>query len=134
MNIITCNVIASLEGNSSYEIDLPNGGKSEIRNNVIQQGSKSVNHTIVSYAMEARQHSRRNPEMTLVFEGNTVINDHPRGKFLNALRLENTKIVSRKNRFIGVAPPDFGEDDKRFPSRRTAGLKPYPALPRACAK
>jgi len=134
VNIITCNVIASLEGDSSYEIDLPNGGKSEIRNNVIEQGAKSVNYAIVSYAAEARRHSNRNPEMTLVFESNTVINDNPRGNALRILQLNNTKIVSRKNLYIGVAKPSFSENDKRYPSRRTAGLKPYPALPRACWK
>jgi len=133
-SIIRCNVIASLEGNSSYELDFPNGGLVEVRDNIIEQGPKSVNYAIVSFAGEARRHSKRNPKMTLILEGNTIINDHPRGKLFRMLRFENTKIVSRNNRYIGIAPPDFGENDKRFPSRRTAGLKPYPALPKACEK
>ncbi len=134
VNIITCNVIASLGGDSSYEIDIPNGGRTEIRNNVIEQGSKSVNYAIVAYAVGARRHSRRNPEMTLLFEGNTVINDHPRGKLFKILHFENTKIISKNNVYIGVAKPSFGENDKRFRNRRSAGLKPYPALPQACSK
>lgn len=134
VNIITCNVIASAGGNSSYEIDIPNGGRTEIRNNVIEQGSKSVNYAIVAYAAEARRRSRRNPEMTLLFEGNTVINDHPRGTMFKILRFENTKIVSRNNVYIGTARPRFGENDKWFRNRRSAGLKPYPALPKACSK
>ncbi len=133
-SFISCNVIASLEGNSSYELDFPNGGLVVVRDNIIEQGSESVNYVIVAYAMEARQHSARNPEMTFIFEGNTVTNDHPRGKLFNILRLENTKTISKNNRYIGVAKPIFGENDKRFRNRRAAGLKPYPTLPQACGK
>ena len=37
------------DGTASYEIDIPDGGTSVVLGNVIQQGPKTGNGTIVSY-------------------------------------------------------------------------------------
>ena len=49
---VTDSRILDGSGTSSYNIDLPNGGKAVIERNVIQQSSTSPNHTILSYGAE----------------------------------------------------------------------------------
>ncbi|NKB55908.1 MAG: hypothetical protein GKS00_06195 [Alphaproteobacteria bacterium] len=133
---ISCSVIASMGGNSSWEIDLSNGGRAEIRNNIIQQGPKSVNRNIVGFAMETGNAKRRNSEQMLIFERNIVINDHSGGgQFLNYRKRENTKLVVKGNTFIGPGKLQFKDkNNEYFRNRQLANLKPYPALPSACKK
>ena len=66
---------------TSYELDLPNGGASYVIGNVIEQGPKSANSTIVSYAEEGAA----NPVQELYFVNNTVVNDLGRGTFVNVV-------------------------------------------------
>jgi hypothetical protein len=105
-----------------------------IRNNIIEQGPKSVNRTIVSWAAEARNPKRRNKGQSLIFEGNTVINDRGRGRFFLIRRFENTKLRIRGNKFIGPGLLVFEDGNERFRGREQAGMKAYPALPAACKK
>jgi hypothetical protein len=63
------------DGNSSYDIDLPNGGLSFVIGNVIQQGFATQNPTIISYGAEGLQH----PVNELYFVNNTVVNDRLAG-------------------------------------------------------
>lgn len=66
-------------GNSSYAIDLPNGGISYVIGNLIQQGPQTDNSTIVAYGKEGLS----NPTNALYFINNTVVNDGPAdGTFL----------------------------------------------------
>ncbi len=133
-NVISCNVIASMEGDSSWELDLPNGGRAEVLNNVIQQGPKSANRGIVAFAMETWKAPNRNPEQTLIFKGNTVINDHSAGRFIVTRNRENTILKVNGNKFIGPGSLDFKENNEYSHRRHVAGLKKYPALPEACKK
>lgn len=133
-SVISCNVIASLEGNSSWEIDLPNGGLGEIRNNTIQQGPKSANRNIIGFAMETSKPRKRYPQQKLIIESNIVINDHSSGKFVNIRRRENTELQIKGNTFIGPGKLDYKEGNEHFHRRHTAKMKPYPFLPPACKK
>jgi hypothetical protein len=63
------------DGRSSYAIDLPNGGLAFVVGNVIQQGPRTENSTIISYGAEGLQH----PVNELHFVNNTVVNDLPEG-------------------------------------------------------
>lgn len=65
-------------GNSSYAVDLPNGGRSFVIGNVIQQGRGTENWTIVSYGAEGL----RNPDNRLWMLNNTVVNDRHSGVFV----------------------------------------------------
>jgi hypothetical protein len=56
---------------ASYEIDLPNGGRAVLRDNVIQQGPNSQNPAIVAFGEEGNLHPGSRIEMS----GNTVVND-----------------------------------------------------------
>jgi hypothetical protein len=72
-------VMDETTGNASYAIDLPNGGVSYVIGNLIQQGPKTDNNTIVAYGKEGLSH----PGRAFYFINNTVVNDGPSdGTFL----------------------------------------------------
>jgi Ca2+-binding RTX toxin-like protein len=58
------------DGTTSYSIDLPNGGKALLANNVIQQGAKSQNPAIVHFGGEGTPYAGSSLTMT----DNVVIN------------------------------------------------------------
>jgi Ca2+-binding RTX toxin-like protein len=58
-------------GDTNYSIDLPNGGRGVITNNVIQQSAGSGNTNIVAMGAEGNIHSGSHLTMT----GNTIINE-----------------------------------------------------------
>jgi hypothetical protein len=68
-------------GTASREIDLPNGGRSFLIGNLIQQGASSQNTNLVGYLKEGS-----NPYTTdhrLFVANNTFVNDHSSGTFLS---------------------------------------------------
>jgi len=69
--IITNSRILDLSGNASYEVDIPNGGKVTLANNVIQQGVNSQNLVIVGIGTEGVTHSVN----SLTMSDNTIINE-----------------------------------------------------------
>lgn len=131
-SVITCNIIASLDSPSSWELDFPNGGFVEVRDNVIEQGPKSVNRNIIGFAMETRKAKRRNSQQTLIVEGNTIINDHTSGEFVSVIMRGNTKVKVEGNKIVGPGRLYYKENNKLFHRRHIANIKPYPALPLAC--
>jgi hypothetical protein len=64
-------------GTGSYELDLPNGGKSFIIGNLIEQGPETDNNTILTYMEEGSD--QRNPDHQLFVVNNTFVNDCPQG-------------------------------------------------------
>ncbi|WP_270937766.1 right-handed parallel beta-helix repeat-containing protein [Falsiroseomonas oryzae] len=68
--IIRDSRIQNEDGSGSYEVDLPNGGRAELVNNVIQQGPGSQNPAIVHFGGEGTPYA----ESSLLMQGNTVIN------------------------------------------------------------
>jgi hypothetical protein len=74
VNYILYNRIMDEEtGTASYAIDLPNGGTSYVIGNLIQQGPKTDNFTIVAYGKEGLS----NPDRAFYFINNTVVNEGP---------------------------------------------------------
>ena len=71
--IITNDRIYDLNGNASYNIDLPNGGNAIIENNIIQQGPNSPNYTLINYGGNL---TKVVPWLnsSLLVEDNTLIN------------------------------------------------------------
>jgi MYXO-CTERM domain-containing protein len=92
-------------GCSSYLIDLPQGGRSYIIGNLIEQGPNAENHgTIVNYKGE----SATNPELKLYVVNNTIVNDKNKTttKFVRIHKATEVKILN--NLFIGPGTPvDF---------------------------
>jgi hypothetical protein len=66
------------DGTSSYTIDLPDGGTSYMIGNLLQQGPKTENSTIFSFAAE----SRKNATTGLYVINNTFVNDRASGIFI----------------------------------------------------
>lgn len=85
-------------GTASYEVDLPNGGKSFLVGNLIEQGAKSENSTIVSYAEEGGS----NPSQALYVSHNTIVNDRGSGLFIRvAGSAPATSALIVNNAFVG---------------------------------
>ncbi|MCW8088519.1 right-handed parallel beta-helix repeat-containing protein, partial [Sabulicella glaciei] len=67
---ITNSRIAEGQGNGSYSVDLPNGGRAVLKNNLIEQGARSGNPVIVAFGEEGNLHASNSIDVT----GNTVSN------------------------------------------------------------
>lgn len=74
-NVIRYCRLTGEDSTSSYEVDLPSGGRATLVGNVIQQGAASENQTIVSYGAEGYHWSENS--LTLAF--NTLVNDRTKG-------------------------------------------------------
>ena len=87
---VTDNRIADeASGNSSYEVEFPNGGKVLLAFNVIQKGNRAQNYTLVSYGAEGLRPS------------------------VNAFSAKGNTFISRRDagaRFIYIAPGDVAID------------------------
>ena len=59
------------DGTASYSIDMPNGGRALLQNNVIQQGPQSQNPAIIAFGEEGNVHAGS----SLTVMGNTILND-----------------------------------------------------------
>ena len=67
------------EGRASYELEFPSGGLAYVVGNVIEQGAKTENSTIVSFGAEGY----RWPRNELYLVNNTIVDDRPNpGTFL----------------------------------------------------
>jgi len=88
-------IMDEADGDSSYTIDLPNGGLSYIVGNLLQQGPNTDNSTIVTYGAEGLS----NPSRTLYVVNNTFVNDLGSGTFIS-LAAGSTATV-QNNLFVG---------------------------------
>lgn len=78
-NFILYNRLTGELGTDSYELDLPNGGRSYVIGNVLEKGPFSENPTVVAYGEEGVT----NPNSELYFVNNTVVNERTRkGTFI----------------------------------------------------
>jgi hypothetical protein len=113
--IIEDNVIASLSGVDSRQIDLPNGGDIVIRGNVLEKGPNSSNHQVVGIGMErGRGHGRDHARNRAVIEGNTVLID----------RRGANEFVSVRN-----VPEAEMRDNLVVDDRDAAGIDAFPFIP-----
>jgi hypothetical protein len=97
-NVIENNrIMDEADGRASYAIDLPDGGISFVVGNVLQQGPKSENSTILAYAAE----KYRNPANRLFVLNNTFFNGNPAGGRFLSIRTGADSIVVMNNVFSG---------------------------------
>jgi hypothetical protein len=83
------------DGNSSYVINLPEGGEDYIIGNLIQQGPKAENSKIISYGEESKKaHPGR-----FYIVNNTIVNDRHSGIFIFARQGASGQIIN--NIFYG---------------------------------
>jgi parallel beta helix pectate lyase-like protein len=138
--VIEHNVIASLDGNDSRAIDLPNGGEVIIRDNLLEKGPNSANNQMIGLALEGPLH----PSNKAILERNLIIFDPPQSQLAELLNsvvdvlprrgtvvlsqspgevvLRNNVIVGAKE--IGVPEPENA--DRSFRTRKAANLPAYP--------
>ena len=75
-NTITNNLIQDgPNGNSSYEIDFPNGGNDLVANNVIEKGPNAQNPTAITFGEEGNVYANS----SLTVQNNIIVNDDPAG-------------------------------------------------------
>lgn len=85
-------------GNSSYDIDLSNGGLGFIIGNEIQQGPNTENFTLVSYGAEGLNKAGNN---RLYVVNNTFVNERPQGSRFIFTKPGTTSVRILNNLFIG---------------------------------
>lgn len=99
-NWVLYNRLTGEDGTDSYEIDLPNGGRSFIIGNLIQQGPNTDNSSIISYRREGADPA--NPSTELFIVNNTFVNDRPNGgTFFNIDPGVTEPVVVRNNIIVG---------------------------------
>ncbi|MDP6542594.1 MAG: right-handed parallel beta-helix repeat-containing protein [Phycisphaerae bacterium] len=88
-------------GSSSYVINLPNGGRSFIVGNILVQGARTQNSTLVAYGEEGVKYGKS--ELYVI--NNTLINNRHTGVFLNVRKVPaGFKCVVSNNIFVGKGP------------------------------
>lgn len=99
-------IMDEAEGDSSYDIDLPDGGIGYVMGNLIQQGPKSDNSTIMSFGAEGLHF----PKNELYVINNTIVNDKNAGKFI-AIAGNAGPVLIANNLFVGqgTLPADHVE-------------------------
>ena len=98
-NIILYNRLSDeATGTASYQINLPNGGKSYVIGNVIEQGPNNDNNIFISYLEEGTNPA--NPDNHLFVVNNTFVNDDTGGTFIE-MAGGSAPAVIRNNIFSG---------------------------------
>jgi hypothetical protein len=87
-------IMDEADGNSSYKIDLPNGGLSYVIGNLLQQGPNAENSTLLIYGEEGLS----NPNHGLYVVNNTFVNDLGSGTFVSA---GGSSATVQNNLFVG---------------------------------
>jgi chitodextrinase len=118
-NHILYNRLTDEGSRGSYEIDLSNGGDSEIIGNIVEQAATTENNNIVSYGMEhfAPEHGKQ-----LYVINNTFINHASGGAFL-LIANDAAPVVDANNIFWGAGTPN-----NDGPVRATNNIKGTPPL------
>ncbi|HEV8247117.1 MAG TPA: MYXO-CTERM sorting domain-containing protein [Polyangiaceae bacterium] len=87
------------DGSESYEIDVPNGGKTYVIGNLIEQGTQTDNPSLLSYLEEGA--NANNPSNELFVVNNTFVNDLGSGTFVTVGDSATTPAVLANNIFFG---------------------------------
>lgn len=94
-NTIVGNLVDDADATASYSIDLPNGGLSLVAGNVVVQGPRSENSTLVSYGAEGLT----NASHRLWVVHNTFVNRRSSGTFVSLAA--GSRATLRNNLLVG---------------------------------
>ncbi|MCF6210130.1 MAG: right-handed parallel beta-helix repeat-containing protein [Gammaproteobacteria bacterium] len=116
--IISNRIMDESDGSSSYAIDVPNGGLTYIVGNVIQQGPRTENWTVIAYGAEGLRKSANH----LWAINNTIVNDRSRGFFFKIADRSKAKLIN--NLLVGKGKLLEGEaaESHNLGPLRDAGL------------
>jgi hypothetical protein len=98
-NFILYNRLTGEEGNSNYEIDLANGGRSYVIGNVIQQSAATGNRAMLVYQLEGPHQPESSDHLFVV--NNTFVSGSLWARFIAAGRTVRTPMVVKNNLFQG---------------------------------
>lgn len=96
-NILYNRLTNEAGGTASYELDLPNGGRSYVIGNLIQQSNTTGNPGMLAYLMEGSTGSPRD----LYVVNNTFVNDKGSGTFVLTGSAATTPAIIKNNLFVG---------------------------------
>lgn len=96
-------------GTSSYAVDMPNGGVAYLIGNLIQQGPKTENWSIVSYGAEGIKY----PTNELYVVNNTMVNERPGGGVFVQVRGAPQMVRLVNNIFAGPGSVLAGQGELR---------------------
>jgi hypothetical protein len=95
-------ILDEASGTASYEVDVPDCGRTYLIGNAIEQGPKSENATIVSYGAESATNVQ-----DLYVVNNTIVNDRQEGGTFLQIR-DGTRALVLNNIFYGPGTPWAG--------------------------
>jgi len=101
-------IMDEADGNSSYAVDIPSGGRAYLIGNLIQHGRLAENPAIVSYGAEGLSHS----DNQLYVVNNTIVNDRGDGAFIQ-VRGRPAIVQVVNNIFAGAGTLLDGPGDTR---------------------
>ncbi|WP_431283605.1 carbohydrate-binding domain-containing protein [Humitalea sp. 24SJ18S-53] len=107
-------------GTGSYSIDLPNGGVAVLSGNVIEQGARSGNPTIVAYGEEGNVHSGS----SLAMNGNTFLNDMASSSAKLLWNATSVSAVLTTNSVFGLTSSQNGTGPMTVTGMTTLGSDP----------
>jgi hypothetical protein len=100
--IITYNrIMDEADGNSSYAVDIPNGGRAYLIGNAIQHGTQAENPAIVSYGAEGLTHE----DNEFYAVNNTIVNDRSSPGLFIQTRGRPLVVRIINNIFAGLGTP-----------------------------
>ena len=102
----------SSDGNSSYLLDMPNGGKSLVIGNVFYESQASDNYTSVTFGTEGFN----NPEAKLYFINNTLVSGRTKCGFVN-VRDGATDVRFVNNIFCGTTAITYAQTIAKWISK-----------------
>lgn len=124
-SVIEYNRITDEEGNSSYELEFPSGGRAVVVGNIIEQSAKTQNRVIVSYGVEGYKW----PVNELVMSHNTLVNRRLNGGTFVRVSAGAAEPVLLYNVWAGPGAFELG-----VPAREEGNVRvPLDALPDAAS-
>ncbi|OAN11353.1 hypothetical protein A3K86_20605 [Photobacterium jeanii] len=130
--IIEYSEIASLNGNDSRLIDVPNGGKFVIRGSVLEQGPKSANNQLIGYAYEVNPLDSTRTNTIEITDTIVVIDRSGNNQFLGiAGSAASVPKTINNNKFVGplTDAASYQSGNTFYTDRASFGLGAYPELP-----
>ncbi|WND03992.1 hypothetical protein QGN29_06340 [Temperatibacter marinus] len=125
VTIIQNSIVASLDGDDSRLIDVPNGGEVIIRDNMLIEGPGSVNYELLSWGVEGVRHKKNKFSMT----NNLIITDREAGSYLLGIHKSLDYPTASGNVLVGFFKRWVPEDNILIKSREEFGFGPHPELP-----
>lgn len=124
--IIENSIVASLDGNDSRLIDVPNGGVAIIRNSLLVEGPNTVNWQLFSFGVEGSRYEAN----AFKLERNVIVTDRKGGSILIMVSDDMPKPIATNNIVVG----DFGDfewpiNNFFYESREELNWPEAPTLP-----